>query len=244
MCGILGQFSTKETGIPGKFRVALDRLAHRGPDGERISHYRVGSGALTLGHRRLAIIDLSDDGLQPMEAADGQYSIVFNGELYNYIELRDVLSREGKVFKTKTDTEVILAAWDQWGPDCLHRLDGMFAFAVLDRRRQILTCVRDPFGIKPFIYSGNSGGFVFGSEVPAVLELLSNRPKLNLSRAHNFLLWGDYDDTDDTFHHDVLQLRPGHMLTLDLSEQAPQPQKPSLTPALMLTSVKAPPLFS
>ena len=201
-------------------RAALDKLYHRGPDGEGIYRAAVEGGALTLAHRRLAIIDLSDSGLQPMKSDDERYVITYNGEIYNYVELRKELEGMGHSFRTQTDTEVLLVAWRFWGQKALDKLDGMFAFAVFDKLENTLTCVRDPFGIKPFYYCKEGESFVFGSEIPALLELLDHPVELNPQRAHSYLCWYEYDDGDDTFYQGVHQLKPGHLLTVHLGEQA------------------------
>jgi len=219
MCGIAGSFTLKPTdGDRPALERALGRLRHRGPNGQGIEAFAVNGGRLLLGHRRLAIIDLSDAGLQPMASNDGRYIVTFNGEIYNYLELRGQLQAMGHIFQTQTDTEVLLTAWQQWGQSCLTRLDGMFALAVYDREEQVLTCVRDSFGIKPLFYAKSETGFGFASEVPALIEMGIRLPRLNRSRAHAFLCWGDYDDSDDTFYQDFLQLRPGHLLRVELDD--------------------------
>ena len=155
-----------------------------------------------------------------MKSDDERYVITYNGEIYNYVELRKELEGLGHSFRTQTDTEVLLVAWRFWGKKALDKLDGMFAFAVFDKLENTLTCVRDPFGIKPFYYSKDGESFVFASEIPALLELLDHPVELNAQRAHAFLCWYDHDDGDDTFYKGVHQLRPGHLLTVHLGEQA------------------------
>ncbi|HBU56223.1 MAG TPA: asparagine synthetase B, partial [Gemmatimonadetes bacterium] len=149
MAGVFCPLGSR-TNVEQSTRAALDKLYHRGPDGEGIYRAAVEGGALTLAHRRLAIIDLSDSGLQPMKSDDERYVITYNGEIYNYVELRKELEGLGHSFRTQTDTEVLLVAWRFWGQKALDKLDGMFAFAVFDKLENTLTCVRDPFGIKPF----------------------------------------------------------------------------------------------
>lgn len=165
MCGILGVVGRVETNA---FRLALDRLAHRGPDGSGIWS----DGQITLGHRRLAILDLTEDGRQPMLTADAGLAIVFNGEIYNFVELRETLRQAGHVFRTETDTEVILHAYRQWGEACLARFDGMWAFAIWDRARRRLFLARDRFGKKPLFYARVPGGLVFASEMKAIIPFL------------------------------------------------------------------------
>ena len=144
----------------------LECIAHRGPDGvgQVIRHGRVG-----LGHRRLAIIDLSDEASQPMRSASG-CELILNGEIYNYVELRSELASTGATFRTSSDTEVLLAAYDRWGVDCLRRLNGMFALALYDPTRRTLLLARDRFGEKPLYYHRAADGtFLFASEIKALL---------------------------------------------------------------------------
>ncbi|HWS87098.1 MAG TPA: hypothetical protein VN282_09055 [Pyrinomonadaceae bacterium] len=149
MCGIAGLLNLDGRPADGGVVGAMTRaLAHRGPDGEGV-HVE---GALGLGHRRLAILDLSPAGRQPMSFADGRYWITYNGEIYNFIELRRELEGLGYSFRTQADTEVILAAYDRWGPDCQLKFNGMWALAVWDARERTLFLSRDRFGIKPLYY--------------------------------------------------------------------------------------------
>jgi len=166
MCGIAGILNAD--GAPASpilLRQMTDAIAHRGPDGE--GHYI--DGPLGLGHRRLAIIDLSPAGSQPMATADGRYVISYNGELYNFQELRTELQALGHQFRSRSDTEVLLAAWAQWGAKALDRFNGMFAFAIWDRVEKALTLARDRYGIKPLYYAQAGQDFLFGSEVKAIL---------------------------------------------------------------------------
>jgi asparagine synthase (glutamine-hydrolysing) len=201
-------------------------MAHRGPDDSGLDRIQLPGGEAWLGHSRLSIIDLSSGGHQPMYAEDGRYAIVFNGELYNYRELRSELALLGHVFGTQSDTEVLLAAWAQWHEDCLQRLNGMFAFAVLDREAQTLTLVRDAFGIKPLFYSLGRRSVHFASETPALSALLPAPPQPDLETACAFLATGSYDTGESTFYEGLLQLRPGHLLTVALnSESHPSPRR-------------------
>ena len=167
MCGIAGQFCL-DGGEPDRELLTRmsEQLIHRGPDG-------VGTeirGCMGLVHRRLAIIDLSDDGLQPMTNEDKTLWLVFNGEIYNYIELREELIKKGHRFHSQSDTEVILHAYEEWGTGCLQRFNGMWAFALWDEKSQQLFCARDRFGIKPFYYTEINGSFLFASEIKALVE--------------------------------------------------------------------------
>ena len=227
MCGLFGYYSFGLAADPGALRerlIATQRtLHHRGPDDRGLETFSIpncsdgSAGSLFLGHTRLSIIDLSPSGHQPMLSSDGRYTIIFNGEIYNYIELRSELKSAGYGFTTDTDTEVLLAAWRHWGVGGLHRLTGMFSFAVYDRQDQSLTLVRDAFGIKPLFLSYDSKGFFcFASEVSALIELLEHRPKESSQRAYDYLVHGRYDDGEDTFYEGVRHLLPGHWLRLDL----------------------------
>lgn len=198
-------------------RAGLTALRHRGPDDEGVELLEVPGATLAFGHTRLSIIDLSASGHQPMRSIDGRHVIVFNGEIYNYRELRDELKALGHSFRTGSDTEVLLACWSQWGADCLPRLIGMFAFAILDRTAQTLTLVRDAFGIKPLFFRIDGEGLAFASELPALLKLLRAPPGEDVQTAYDYLVDGDYDDQPDTFFQCVRRLQPAHLLTVDLS---------------------------
>lgn len=165
MCGILGISPAVPT---EKFRIALNKIAHRGPDGSGI--WESSCKTMMLGHRRLSILDLSENGKQPMHF--GKYVITFNGEVYNFVEIRRMLLSKGYQFHTDTDTEVIVAAYDAWGADCLNRFNGMWAFAIWDKEENILFLSRDRYGKKPLFYGLQKGQLVFGSEMKAILPFL------------------------------------------------------------------------
>lgn len=167
MCGIAGIFNTNGAPVsPVVLRGMTDAIAHRGPDGE--GFYT--DSFLGLGHRRLSIIDLSSHGHQPMVSQSTQVVLTYNGEIYNFQELKAELLSKGHKFNSKTDSEVILNAWVEWGPGCVSRFNGMFAFAVWDRRLQTLFLVRDRYGVKPLYYGFWGDHFVFGSEQKALLK--------------------------------------------------------------------------
>lgn len=221
MCGIFG-FADKDPSVDAsrKMQSALSALRHRGPDDHGLETFTLSGGLVALGHARLSIIDLSAGGHQPRSSANGRYSIVFNGEIYNYKELRQELKNTGQSFATESDTEVLLSAWVHWGAACLTRLVGMFAFVVLDREAETLTMVRDAFGIKPLFISTSDHGVCFASELPAVLQLKGGTPKLNHQRAYDYLVHGDYDTNNSSFVEGVTQLSPGHFCVYDLRSQA------------------------
>lgn len=167
MCGILGTIPAAD---PNLFDCALKSIAHRGPDGQGV--WNDGS-RVTLGHRRLAILDISEAGAQPMHR-HGRYHITFNGEIYNFLEIRRELEAAGDVFVTNSDTEVLLAAFCRWGQDCLPRLNGMWAFAIWDSETKKLFLARDRIGEKPLFYSHDGARFLFGSEQKALLPFLKD----------------------------------------------------------------------
>ncbi|MCM2464708.1 asparagine synthase (glutamine-hydrolyzing) [Methanoculleus oceani] len=211
MCGIAGQFALNgdaaDTALVGAM---AERLAHRGPDGEG-SHF---SGPVGLAHRRLAIIDLSDEGRQPMGNEDGSLQIVFNGEIYNYRELREELLAAGHRFASATDTEVILHAYEEWGRDCLTRFNGMWAFALWDERRRELFCARDRLGVKPFYYTVVGGSFLFASEIKALREHPEAGRRPNDRMLSTFLAWGVADHTAGTMYDGIFQLPPAHAVVV------------------------------
>ncbi len=218
MCGLAGYWSLQETaGLAPRLDTALGSLRLRGPDDIGVERWQSRWGEVGLGHTRLSIIDLSSGGHQPMTSGDGRYSIVFNGEIYNYRELRDELEKLGYGFYSQSDTEVLLIAWSVWGEASLTKLIGMFAFVILDRADGTLTCARDAFGIKPFFYAFKDGKFCFASELAAAVILRGERVTLNLQRAYDYLCHGDYDSSDETFIAQFYQLEPGKILVLDLS---------------------------
>ena len=160
ICGIVALGRPPEIETVGRMAAELD---HRGPDGDG----SYSAEGVALGFRRLAIIDLSDAGLQPFASTDGSLQLVHNGEVYNYRELRTELEAKGRRFHSATDTEVILAAYEEWGDRCVERFNGMWAFALWDGRRRALYCSRDRFGVKPFYFRWDGARFVFASEPKA-----------------------------------------------------------------------------
>ena len=174
--GIIYKNGVSKSLIESEINKITEIVKHRGPDG---FGYYVDNN-LALGHRRLSILDLSEAGKQPM-AYENRYFITFNGEIYNYIEVRKELINLGFVFKTATDTEVILAAYHKWGNECVHKFNGMWAFAIYDKVKNILFCSRDRFGVKPFYYTEQKGKFIFGSEIK-FLNIVSDAVYLWLSR--------------------------------------------------------------
>ena len=212
MCGIFGLVT--KTGLPDADQVGrlTDLVAHRGPDGRGV---RI-NGNVGLGHRRLAIIDLSEDGAQPMRDTRYPIWITYNGEIYNYLELRAELEARGGVFRTASDTEVLLAAYVHWGEECLDHFNGMWSFAIHDERDNTLFCARDRFGVKPFYYINTPREFAFGSEIRQLLPLVERRVAED-DLISDFLVCGLTDHTNRTFFKGVEKLAPGHSLRVDVS---------------------------
>jgi len=211
MCGIAGQFVIDGDQVDSDLLHRMSAtLAHRGPDGDGIYI----SDRIGLAHRRLAIIDLSETGHQPMSNTEKTLWIVYNGEIYNYKELREDLKNLGYVFRSESDTEVILHAYAAWGPDCISRFNGMWAFALWDTSKGELFCSRDRLGIKPFYYAIINGSFFFASEIKALRENSAIGRRPNEARLYDFLAWSLADHTDETFFDDIFQLLPGHTITV------------------------------
>lgn len=218
MCGIAGYWRARGDAESREgLAVALHQMRMRGPDDRGSELHATPWGEVGLGHTRLSIIDLSANGHQPMASSDGRHSLVFNGEIYNYRELRKELRHTGATFRTESDSEVLLAAWARWGTDALPRLKGMFAFAIFDRLQGTLTCARDAFGIKPLYFAHEQDGFWFASELPAVATLRCQGAALRLQRAYDYLVHGLYDTDECSFVDGVSHLMPGMYRVLALS---------------------------
>lgn len=222
MCGIAGIFhaETPKPVDPVRVERMCEALVHRGPDGSGVW---TGPG-VGLGHRRLSVIDLQGSP-QPMHSADGRSVIVFNGEIYNFRELRGELEAAGARFRTSGDTEVILAAYDRWGVDCLDRLDGMFAFALYDRDKRALFLARDRFGVKPlFLAQLSDGSLAFASELKGLLAHPLLRRRVSPQALDAYLAWGYVPDS-----HAILsgtsKLPAGHFLWIEQGKGVPQPRR-------------------
>ncbi len=189
-------------------------LYHRGPDG---GGFFV-DGPVALAHRRLSIIDLTDGGHQPMVTADRRHVIVFNGEIYNFVELREELRALGCQFRTRSDTEVILHAYRTWGRACVERFNGMWAFALLDRAAGELFLSRDRFGIKPLYYVHDGQRFAFASEIKGLLSGLPDLRRVNDAMVGHFMPSGALDDGEETFLKDIVALPAGQNLVLRLGD--------------------------
>ena len=220
MCGVIGYFEAGKVGDKTELvKRGMSAMQHRGPDSSGMETLDLKLGRLYLGHTRLAILDLSESGHQPMATGNGNLVITYNGEIYNYREIRAELESIGYEFLSSTDSEVLLRAWEEWGEDSLNKLEGMFAFGVLDVSRMTLTLVRDGFGIKPLYYCHDEGKFIFASELSALRELDSSKRQLNWDVASRYLLAADHDLDEATFIEGVLQLEAGCFLVYDLEKR-------------------------
>lgn len=245
MCGILSIINTRADSDSKNLINACSIIKHRGPDDEGFltwlpgEHPVVWAGADTagstkehwryntllpgqnfkvgFGHRRLSILDLSPAGHQPMLFKKGSLAITFNGEVYNYLEIRAELEASGNHFETKTDTEVILQAWDKWGVACLDKFNGMFAFVILDYNKNKLYAVRDRFGVKPLFYYQNGQSLYLASEIKQIRTAPGYKLNINTSVVRRFLATGAVDNTDNTFDTQIKHLPGGHYLHMDLS---------------------------
>ncbi|MEL6486646.1 MAG: XrtA/PEP-CTERM system amidotransferase [Pseudomonadota bacterium] len=222
MCGVAGLFDPQGKAVfaPERVERMTNALIHRGPDGAGVWS----SSGVGLGHRRLSVIDL-EGSAQPMLSADGRAVIAFNGEIYNFKALREELASEGARFATRGDTEVILAAWQRWGVDCLERLDGMFAFALYDLDKRQLLLARDRFGVKPlFLALLPDGTLAFGSELKALLCEPSLSRQLDPQALDAYLTWGYVPDS-----HSILQgvrkLPAGHFMLCEAGKPLPSPRR-------------------
>lgn len=215
MCGIWG-YVGKESSLE-----TLGSVAHRGPDDFGSRSFMTPAGTLELANWRLRILDLSPLGHQPMTYAGGRYWIVYNGEIYNYKEIRKDLEARGHRFRSESDTEVLLAAYAQWGESCLKRFNGMFAFCLWDDASRKLFVARDRFGVKPLYYYNSSRGLAFASEIKQFTGLPSFAPYMNAQRAYEFLAHGFLDHTDETLFKNVYQLRGGECALISMATWRP-----------------------
>ena len=222
MCGIAGIFhhGTPKPVDPARIERMCDALVHRGPDGAGVWT----APGVGLGHRRLSIIDLAGSP-QPMASADGRAMLVFNGEIYNFRALRRELKEHGARFRTDGDSEVILAAWQRWGPDCLQRLDGMFAFAIYDLQKRQIFLARDRLGVKPlYIADLPDGSIAFASEMKGLIALPQLRREIDPLAVEDFLAWGFVPETRSILKN-VRKLMPGHFLLAGHDTPLPTPRQ-------------------
>lgn len=223
MCGILAGVSFKGRIDRDRFEAALEALAHRGPDGAGTHYTSVTSTAeVALGHRRLAVFDLSSAGLQPMADTRGR-TIIYNGEVFNWPELRQELEAFGYMFHTKTDTEVILAAYDKWGPDCVTRFDGFWAIVLLDQspgKPPQLFFSRDHFGIKPLYYRVDQDLILVSSEIGPINSYLGRDPEIDVQELARHVVLHCAEDSERTIYRGVFELNPASNILVDLESGA------------------------
>ena len=215
MCGISIAINKSKDGVEAEFIKSMNNaIIHRGPDTEGFYYDK----NFAFGHRRLSIIDLTDAGNQPMES--NNLIITYNGEVYNYIELKEELTKLGYTFCSATDTEVILTAYAHWDVSCFEKFNGMWALAIYDKAKNNIVFCRDHFGIKPLYYFNSEKYFLAGSEIKQFCQIEDFIPKLNTKTAINFLANGILNYSNQTFFQDVLELKPGHYLTYNLADNS------------------------
>lgn len=220
MCGIAAIIRTDGALVSeDQLRTMMRTMKHRGPDDDGVFV----DGSVGLGFVRLKIIDLSDSGHQPMSSTDGRYTIIFNGEIFNYIELRKELLAKGHVFRTSSDTEVLLTAYIQWGEAMLHRLNGMWAFILFDRQERHVFCARDRYGIKPFYYRTEKDHVIIASEPPAILSVMDGPPEPDQAAIFSYLAFSRTDQNAGSFFKGVSKLPHGHLLRICLSQPTCEP---------------------
>ena len=213
MCGISGFIDLNKRSTKDVLVEMTDTLSHRGPDSSGYELFNCSNAIVGLGHRRLAIIDLSDGGAQPM-SYNGKH-IVFNGEIYNYQEIRKELKVLGRSFRSNSDTEVLLQAYDQWGAACFSKLSGMFAFVILDEQSNELICVRDRVGVKPFFYYFNNGLFLYASELKAFHKHNEFIKELDHDAVAAFIQLG-FVPSPQTIFKNCHKLQPSHYLKFNI----------------------------
>lgn len=216
MCGIAGISGYHQESVLSRVKAMNHAQTHRGPDDEGIEIFKVSDGYLAFGHRRLSILDLSPAGHQPMQNSGTGDWIVFNGEIYNYPELRRQMEQKGIVFRSNCDTEAILYAYEQWGADCFDYLHGMFALAIYDRSEQKLILARDPLGIKPLYYAAVKGGLVFASELRAMIASGMISKEIDRSAVAGLLAYGVVQEPL-TMYKQIKLLTAGTIAIADMS---------------------------
>ncbi|MBN2776015.1 MAG: asparagine synthase (glutamine-hydrolyzing) [Bacteroidales bacterium] len=212
MCGIIGVINKSSKIDHELFYLMRDTLSHRGPDG--YGSYFSDNNQIALGHRRLSFLDLSDAGIQPLANEDNSIWITINGEIYNYIELREELKAKNHVFKTETDSEVVLHAYEEWGTDMINKLEGMFAFGIWDDKKKKLILARDKFGIKPLYYFFNQNQLIFSSEIKSILKDPQIERKINFTSLCEYFIYR-YVPSPATIFENIYKLEPAHFIEID-----------------------------
>ena len=214
MCGIVGKISLDKQEINSEtIKLMMQQMKHRGPnDNGTFIQDHIGFGFV-----RLSIIDLSPDGHQPFVSENGNFTMIFNGEIFNYIELREELIALGYKFRTKTDTEVLLNAYIAWGEEGLHKLNGMWSFAVYNQQTNKIFICRDRYGIKPLYYYNENNNFYFASEIPSILSVCEQHIDANSGAIFNYLIYDRIDYSKETFFKNIFSLPHGHCIIIDFN---------------------------
>jgi asparagine synthase (glutamine-hydrolysing) len=233
-----GPFKEEESKLKKAIDQMLVPIQHRGPDDRGLTIHQGDRTVMSLGHTRLSILDLSPAGHQPMRSNDQRFWMTYNGEIYNFKEIRDELNVEDKKWNSHTDTEVLLSAYERWGPGCLQRLRGMFAFGIWDNQEEQLILARDPFGIKPLYYYATPDVFVFASEVRALLAAGLIPRKLNLEGVTSYLQYGSVE-SPLTIIDGVRSLQPGHYLTVKFDDGELKIKEAMYAPSLFEPALNA-----
>ncbi|MBU2018741.1 MAG: asparagine synthase (glutamine-hydrolyzing), partial [Bacteroidetes bacterium] len=215
MCGIAGFIDFSKSSSEQILTEMTDTLVHRGPDGGGYKIFNTENCQVGLGHRRLSIIDLSDDAAQPMKFEE--LHLVFNGEIYNFKEIRSQLEQLGHAFTTQSDTEVILHAYKQWGTQCVNHFIGMFAIVIYDEVKNEIFCIRDRAGVKPFFYAWQDGLFLFASELKAFAKHPRFTKNLNYDAVASFVQYGNIP-APHCIYQDCFKLQPGHYFKLKVEQ--------------------------
>src|SRR3989304_1547811 len=215
MCGIAGFCDFRKKSTQDELRQMTDVLWHRGPDSSGYEFYTLNNAHIGLGDRRLSIIDLSEKAAQPLKDESGDYVITFNGEIYNYKEIRTELEREGYKFFSSSDTEVLLKAFIRWGVDAVYKLIGMFAFVIYDKTNEKLYLFRDRAGVKPLHYYYKDGLFLFSSEIKSFCQHPMFDKKISMEALPLYFKFG-YVPTPLTIYENTYKVKPGHYMIFDL----------------------------
>lgn len=211
MCGISGIIHLDRSPVPEpQIWDMIKAMKHRGPN-DNGTFFEDGVG---FGFVRLSIIDLTPAGHQPMFSHDERYVMIFNGEIFNYVELREELKSKGHVFKTHTDTEVLLTSYIEWGEEMLHRLNGMWTFVIYDRKEKTVFGSRDRYGIKPLYYCIDGNRLIFASEIPSILAVLGRKPTADRNALFDFLIFNRTDQNEDTFFSEIKKVNHGHFFKI------------------------------
>ena len=217
MCGIAGFVDFNKSSIEADVSRMSNCLQHRGPDGQGVYFVETNNAAIGLGHRRLSIIDLSHAADQPMHY-DGLH-IIFNGEIYNYVEIKDELIKKGHQFQTHSDTEVILHSWREWGQAAIQQWHGMFAITLYDEKTAEIICIRDRAGVKPLYYYFHEGLFLFSSELKSIASFPNFKKEISPDAVAGFLQYG-YVSHPQCIYKNTFKVSPGNLLRLNLTGQS------------------------